>query len=65
MLNKHPDLWTHVEAFEKEKLEQLPSPQANSVNVDNLANQGFDGNIQNYPQTSWLSTNGHAIRKNA
>eukprot|EP00983_Pelagomonas_calceolata_P116379 1160296-Pelagomonas_calceolata.AAC.1 len=64
MLNKHPDLWTRVEAFEKEKTE-LPDSQANRVNLDNLANQGFDGNIQGCLQTSWLSTNGRAVRKNA
>eukprot|EP00200_Dunaliella_tertiolecta_P001716 CAMPEP_0202342746 /NCGR_PEP_ID=MMETSP1126-20121109/3179_1 /ASSEMBLY_ACC=CAM_ASM_000457 /TAXON_ID=3047 /ORGANISM="Dunaliella tertiolecta, Strain CCMP1320" /LENGTH=317 /DNA_ID=CAMNT_0048933747 /DNA_START=196 /DNA_END=1149 /DNA_ORIENTATION=- len=65
MLNKHTDLWTHVEAFKKERQEQPADPQANNVNVDNLANQGFDGNLQNYLQTSWLSTNGRAICKNA
>eukprot|EP00983_Pelagomonas_calceolata_P031350 983508-Pelagomonas_calceolata.AAC.1 len=54
MLQKHPGLWTHVEAFEKEKLERPPDPQGNRVGLDNLANQEFDGSLQNYLQTSWL-----------
>eukprot|EP00983_Pelagomonas_calceolata_P009964 323210-Pelagomonas_calceolata.AAC.1 len=50
--------YVNPEAFEKERQEQPADPQANNVNIENLANQGFDGNLQDNLQTSWLSANG-------
>jgi len=46
MLQMHPDLHAHVQAFEEERLEHTLDPLDDEANLDNLVNQGFEGNLQ-------------------
>eukprot|EP00983_Pelagomonas_calceolata_P021233 665284-Pelagomonas_calceolata.AAC.1 len=64
MLQMHPDLDAHVQAFEEERPEQTVDPLDNEIDLDNLVNQGFEGKPQSLSESSWLSTIGCAIRKN-
>eukprot|EP00983_Pelagomonas_calceolata_P038832 1136937-Pelagomonas_calceolata.AAC.2 len=60
----HPDMDAHVHAFEEERPEQTVDPLDDEINLDNLVNQGFEGNPQSLSDSSWLSTTGCTIRKN-
>eukprot|EP00983_Pelagomonas_calceolata_P009522 308070-Pelagomonas_calceolata.AAC.1 len=60
----HPDLHAHVQAFEDERLEHTVDPRNDEVDLDNVINQGFEGNPQSLSESSWLSTTSCAIRKN-
>eukprot|EP00983_Pelagomonas_calceolata_P024380 766993-Pelagomonas_calceolata.AAC.1 len=62
--NMHPDLHAHVQTFEEEGLEQKVDPLNDAVDLDNLVNQGFEGNPQSLSDSSWFSTTGCAICKN-
>eukprot|EP00983_Pelagomonas_calceolata_P006095 202919-Pelagomonas_calceolata.AAC.1 len=64
MLQMHPDLHAHVQAFEKERLEHTVDPLDDEVDLDNLINEGFEGNPQSLSVSPWLSTTGCAICKN-
>eukprot|EP00983_Pelagomonas_calceolata_P007528 245187-Pelagomonas_calceolata.AAC.1 len=64
MLQMHPDLHAHVQAYEEERLEHTVDPWNDEVDLGNLVNQGFEGNPQSLSNSSWLSTTGCAIRKN-
>eukprot|EP00983_Pelagomonas_calceolata_P034791 1090194-Pelagomonas_calceolata.AAC.1 len=61
----HPDLHTHVQAFEEERLEHTVNTLNAEVDLGNLVNQGFEGNPQSLPDSAWLLSIGCAIRKNA
>jgi hypothetical protein len=63
MLQMHPDLDAHVQAFD---LEEIPEQTEGSLDneIDNLVNQGFEGDPHSTPDSTWLSTAGRAIRKN-
>eukprot|EP00983_Pelagomonas_calceolata_P101402 1158696-Pelagomonas_calceolata.AAC.1 len=54
---------SHVQAFEEEKPEQTVDPLDDEMDLENLVNQGFEGNPQGLSDFSWLSTTGCAIRK--
>eukprot|EP00983_Pelagomonas_calceolata_P016445 519007-Pelagomonas_calceolata.AAC.1 len=60
----HPDLDAHVQAFEEERPEQMLGTLNDETDLDNLVNQGFEGNPQSLSDSSWISTTGCAIRKN-
>eukprot|EP00983_Pelagomonas_calceolata_P014244 454298-Pelagomonas_calceolata.AAC.1 len=64
MLQTHPDLHDHVQAFEEERLEHIIEPRNDEVDLDNLVNQGFEGNPQSLSDSPWLSTTCCTIRKN-
>eukprot|EP00983_Pelagomonas_calceolata_P107620 1159364-Pelagomonas_calceolata.AAC.12 len=59
----HPDLHAHVQAFEEGRLEHTVDHRNDEVDLDNLVDQGFEGNPQSLSDTPWLSTTGCAIRK--
>eukprot|EP00983_Pelagomonas_calceolata_P078402 1154239-Pelagomonas_calceolata.AAC.19 len=61
----HPDLDAHVQAFGEEKPEQTVDLLEDEIDLDNLVNQGFEGNSESLSDSSWLPTTGCAIRKNA
>eukprot|EP00983_Pelagomonas_calceolata_P023199 730706-Pelagomonas_calceolata.AAC.1 len=61
----HPDLHAHAQAFEKERLEHTVNPLNAEVALDDIVNQGFEGNPQSPSDFPWLSSTGCAIRKNA
>eukprot|EP00983_Pelagomonas_calceolata_P067162 1149385-Pelagomonas_calceolata.AAC.4 len=61
---KAADLHAHVQAFKQERLEQTVDPLNDEVDLDNLVNQGFEGNPRSLSDSSWLSTTGCAICKN-
>eukprot|EP00983_Pelagomonas_calceolata_P021749 681730-Pelagomonas_calceolata.AAC.1 len=63
MLQMHPDLHAHVQAFEEERLEHTVGPLDDEVDLDNLVNQGFEGNPQSPSVSLWPSTTGCAILK--
>eukprot|EP00983_Pelagomonas_calceolata_P051758 1142553-Pelagomonas_calceolata.AAC.11 len=63
-LQTHPDLHSHVQAFEEERLEHTVDPLDDEVDLDNRVNQGFEGNPQSLSDSPWLSSTGCAIRKN-
>eukprot|EP00983_Pelagomonas_calceolata_P019480 612523-Pelagomonas_calceolata.AAC.1 len=60
----HPDSQAHVQAFKEKRLEHTVDPWNDEVDLDNLVNQGFEGNPQSLSDSSWLSTTGCAICKN-
>eukprot|EP00983_Pelagomonas_calceolata_P050305 1141907-Pelagomonas_calceolata.AAC.3 len=64
MLQMHPDLHAHVQAFEEERLDQTVDPLNGEIYLDNLVNQGFEGDPQSLSDSPWLSTTGCAICKN-
>eukprot|EP00983_Pelagomonas_calceolata_P022256 700107-Pelagomonas_calceolata.AAC.1 len=58
MLQMHPDIYAHVQAFEEERLEHAVDPLEDEEDLDNLVNQGFEGNPQSLSDSPWLSTTG-------
>jgi hypothetical protein len=65
MLRIHPDLDAHMQAFDaEERPEEIEDPLTIEIDLDNLVNQGFEGNPQSLSESPWLSTTGCAIRKN-
>eukprot|EP00983_Pelagomonas_calceolata_P015824 501698-Pelagomonas_calceolata.AAC.1 len=64
MLQMHQDLHAHVQAFEEKRLEHTVDPMDDEVDLDNLVNQGFEGNPHSLSDSPWISTTGCAIRKN-
>eukprot|EP00983_Pelagomonas_calceolata_P132533 1161876-Pelagomonas_calceolata.AAC.1 len=61
MLQMHPNLHAHVQAFEAERPEHTVDPLDDEVDLDNLVNQGFEGDPQSLSDSPWLSTTGCAI----
>eukprot|EP00983_Pelagomonas_calceolata_P029629 928178-Pelagomonas_calceolata.AAC.1 len=64
MLQMYPDLHAHVQDFEEERLEHTVDPLDDEIDLDNLVNQGFEGNPLSLSDSPWLSTIGCAINKN-
>eukprot|EP00983_Pelagomonas_calceolata_P037908 1136589-Pelagomonas_calceolata.AAC.2 len=65
MLQMHPVLQAHVQAYEQERPEQQTAdPSTKEIDLDNLVKQGFDGNPQSLANSPWLSTTGCAINMN-
>eukprot|EP00983_Pelagomonas_calceolata_P016506 520411-Pelagomonas_calceolata.AAC.1 len=63
LLQIHPDLRAHVQAFEEERLEHTVDPGRDELDLDNLVNQDFEGNPLSLSDSPRLSTTGCAIRK--
>ena len=65
MLELHPDLQACVNTFEKNIIERQTNTHTEQLDIDNLINQGFEGNPHDLTHYTWLSTQGHSIRKKA